>query len=151
MKLEFQSNDFEQLKSPYYNDFFFQKMKIVNIETEEVYFTSEFQGKFILLIWEAIIELKDRPSTINVKQFGKTNTYQLTRDDLELRISFNDDAIFTVSFEAFYQAFYNATKYYLNYIKRENPRISLEDAFQQLSASCYYYERNTDQLISQEL
>lgn len=151
MKLEFQSNDFEQLKSPYYNDFFFQKIEIVNIDTEEVYFSSEFQGKFILLIWEALIELNDQPSTIKIKQFGKTNAYQLHRNGDELHIAFNDVETFVVSYQAFYQAFYNATKYYLNFIKRENPRISLEDAYQQLSASCYYFERHTDQLISHEL
>jgi len=151
MKLEFKSNDFEQLKSPYYNDFFFQQIEIVNSETEEVYFSSEFQGKFIFLIWEALIELSEQPSQINIKQFGKTNMYELHKVEDELQIAFNKVETFVLPYKEFYEAFYNATKYYLNFIKRENPRISLEDAYQQLSASCYYYERHTDQLFSHEL
>lgn len=142
MDVEFISPEFEQLKSPYYDDFFFQHVDIVNTSNEKVILSSDFQGKFLQLLWDALIEFEYGNSARKLKQYGKMNFYLLQREDKNLQIVQNNNKeTIILPYTEFYASYYRATKNYLHAIKRENARIVLETHFQQLAASCSYYER----------
>lgn len=143
MTVEFISPEFEHLRSPYYDDFFFQNIHIINIETEEVILHSEFQGRFLQNIWDMLIEFERiEVGNKKLKQFGKMKYYKFDKIDTELVIQLAEEEPMTFHYESFYEAFYTATKRYLALIKRENPRVALDELYQQISASCYYFERN---------
>lgn len=112
-------------------------------ETEDILLYSEFQGKFLQNLWDVLMAFETvEQSQKKLKQFGKMNYYKITKNADQLTIQLGNEKMKTYSYEAFYADFYNATKRYLNIMKRENPRIALDDLFQQLITSCYYYERN---------
>lgn len=145
MEIDFISHEFEHLKTAYFDDFFFQNVEIINTKDDEKLLVSEFQGKFLQLIWDALIEFESQ-STIKkrIKQFGKLNNYIFEKNDEVLSVYLEQQQAKHYSYKEFYRAFYNATKRYLNFIKKENPRIVLDVHFQQLSASCYYFERHQE-------
>lgn len=142
--IEFMSPEFEHLKSAYYDDFFFQHIEVINRENSSTIFASDFQGKFLQSVWDALIEFaNDEPlQTIEVKKFGKVNPYTLSKSNNQLKIVSDGNEAITVELSEFYEAYYEATKYYLHFIRKENPRVVLQENYQQLSASCYYYEQN---------
>lgn len=143
MEIDFISHEFEHLKTAYFDDFFFQNVEIINTKDDEKLLVSEFQGKFLQLIWDALIEFESQPiNTKKIKQFGKLNNYIFEKNNENLIISLEKQEVNKYSYKEFYIAFYEATKRYLNFIKKENPRIVLDEHFQQLSASCYYFERH---------
>lgn len=141
MNIEFFSSEFEHLKTAYYDDFFFQHVSIIDKENEESLLSSDFQGKFLQSVWDVLIDFEKEESTKKVKQYGKMNYYTFSLMNNDLMITLNGSDTMKVSYLTFYQAFYEATKNYLTYIRRENPRVALDEHYQQLSASCYYYER----------
>ncbi|MBQ0139815.1 MAG: hypothetical protein KBT36_10990 [Kurthia sp.] len=141
MDIEFISPEFEHLKSPYYDDFSFQHVDIINIHNGEIILASDFQGKFLQVVWDALIEFEYDYSKRKIKQYGKRNFYTLELKDKNLHIEKEEEVIVVIPYDEFYFAYYQATKNYLIYVKRENARIVLEDCFQQLAASCSYYER----------
>lgn len=141
MDIAFISPEFEHLKTPYYEDFFFQHVEVIDEATEKVFMSSDFQGKFLLSVWEVLIDFENGKTIEKVKQFGKMNFYTFCYVAGDIQIEQNGKVTISLAYEEFYQAYYEATKSFLNFIKRENPRIVLEDHFQQLSANCSYYER----------
>lgn len=141
--MEFISPEFEQLRSPYYDDYFFQNIQIINEETEELLLYSEFQGKFLQNVWDVLIKFESiENTTVKLKQFGKMKYYKIMKNADSLTIQLADELAKNYSYQSFYSDFYHATKNYLNLIRRENPRIGLDELYQQLAASCYYYERH---------
>lgn len=145
MEIDFISHEFEHLKTAYFDDFFFQNIEIINTKDEEKLLVSEFQGKFLQLIWDTLIEFESQSTGKNkIKQFGKINNYIFEKKNEKLSIYLDQQEVKNYVFKDFYIAFYNATKRYLSFIKKENPRIVLEEYYQQLSASCYYFERHQE-------
>lgn len=136
------STEFEHLKTAYYDDFFFQHVEVINQENNCSILASDFQGKFLQLIWDALIEfsMEEKNMTSVIKKFGKNSPYTLSKTKNILTISESNQQNISIDLHVFFEAYYEATKRYLNFIKKENPRVVYQENFQQLSASCYYYE-----------
>lgn len=141
MKIEFISNAFEHLKTAYYEDFFFQDVEVRDLENDRVLLASDFQGKFLQLIWDVLIEFESQNTVKKVKQYGKKNFYLFERVDNHICIELNGERFVDEDYAIFHEAYYEATKHYLQFIRRENPRVALQESFQQLAASCSYFER----------
>lgn len=141
MDITFISPEFEHLKTPYYEDFFFQHIEVIDLKTENILMSSDFQGEFLQLVWNVLIDFENGKKVGEIKQFGKMNFYTLRYVEDKCHIEHRGEKTIIVPYMKFYQAYYEATKSFLNFIRRENPRIVLNDYFQKLSACCTYYER----------
>lgn len=148
MKLEFKSKAIEQLMSAYYDDFFFQDVEVIEEETKQILLKSDFQGKFLQSIWDVLIEFDTNETDfdVTVKRFGHEAPYTLSKKGANMHILAEGSEVYSYEIADFFKAFYDATKYYLHYIRRENPRVVFKESYQQLSASIYYYETHKSEL-----
>ncbi|MGG0655429.1 hypothetical protein [Rummeliibacillus pycnus] len=147
MELKFCIENEEILITPYYNDFFFENIKIfvktAKYEKNKL-FQSALHGKFLLNLGEAIIEILKTGQEQKVKSIGEPHIYEISlqSDTGEIMIKelIKQKVIqkYTYPKEEFLKALANESKHYLQTIKKVNPRIALEDQYQ-LLASCYVY------------
>ncbi|HWI50471.1 MAG TPA: hypothetical protein VNU45_19850 [Rummeliibacillus sp.] len=145
MELKFCVENGDILRSPYYNDFFFEKIKIC-VKTEKYektkLFHSALHGRFLLNLGEAIIELLKTGKEQTVKSIGEPHLYKISlqSDEIIIKSIEKQEVIqkFNCSREDFLNALAIESKHYLQSIKKVNPRIVLEDQYQ-LLASCYVF------------
>ncbi|MGX9134921.1 hypothetical protein ACWV26_11140 [Rummeliibacillus sp. JY-2-4R] len=148
MELRFEVENLEILRSAYYKDFFFEKIKIfaktMKYEKNEL-FQSEIHGRFLLNLVEALMELMKSNEAQTFDSIGEHRKYEiyLQSDKLNIEINENQQSLqkYTYPIEDFINALVHEIKNYLQKIKRLNPRIVLEDQYQLLSSCTFYFDK----------
>lgn len=150
MELNFDVSNREILRTPYFSDFFFEKIDIfITTDRQKEYklLQSAVHGRFLIDLGEALIDLMQNDDTKSIKSIGGPFTYEISSnsDDFKIKIIQRHELMqeYIYSKEKFIVAVAKECKNYLETIKKANPRIVLEDQYQ-LIASCFlYFDRLT--------